>query len=987
MVSLQSICVLMSIPLAIHSQTGAETTGTLSGRITDQSGSLVPGARVNATGPGGVERSATADGMGEYSLAGLSLGTYTVAAEARDLSMPAPVRVVITRGTVRLDLRLAIEARQDSVKVQEDPAPGVSVDTSSNASGITMKGEDLQALSDDPEDLQADLQALAGPSAGPSGGAIFIDGFRGGEMPPKNAIREIRINQNPFSAEYDKLGYGRVEVFTKPGSADFHAEVDYNLGTDVWNSRNPYSDRKAPFLLNEFEGSASGRLNKRSSFTVDAQRNMVDNGFVVNAVTLDPQTLGVSPFTSMFKTPQRFTKATPRIDYQLNESNTVFLRYGITRIDINGAGIGGFDLISRGYRSQFTNQTVQMADTAVIGTGINETRFQWFRSAGRRIAKSAEPATQVLDSFNGGGSPLGRNIDTLNTYELQNYTSKAHGTHTFRFGVRLAAQTDDNQSPQNFNGTFTFGGGLAPILDAANQPVSNAAGQVLEQVSSIERYRRTLLLQRLGFPAAQIRSLGGGATQFTAGAGIAASSVHQLDGAVFAGDDWRLRPNFTLSLGVRYEVQTNIHDWHSLAPRLAVAWAPGRSGTGRKTVLRAGFGMFYDRFALANTLTARRYDGSVQQQYVVPNPDFFPVIPPLSTLAAFQSGQIVQRLASDLRAPYIMQSAFSLERQLIPGVTAAFTYTNSRGVHVLRSRDINAPLPGTYDRATPDSGVLPYPHSGPVFLMTSSGIYEQNQFIANINARVSRSVSLFSFYSLNKAKSDTDGLGTFPANPWDYSGEYGPASTDVRHRATVGGSIGAKWNVRLSPFIIVQSGAPFNITAGSDLYGTSLFNGRPGIATDRTKPGLAQTQYGLLDPNPGPGETLLGRNFGRAPAQITVNLRITKAIGFGPLKGGATAASKSPAPATADPAGTGGAPAPRTIRNLLGSSASERRYNVILGLSGRNLLNHNNPGPIVGNITSPLFGFSNQTNMAPNGEGFSENANNRRLEMQIRFTF
>jgi hypothetical protein len=966
---------------------GAQTLGTLSGQVTDPSGSVVPGATVTATGPGGVERSGTADVRGEYSLAGLSPGPHMVVAMAPDLATPAPARVVITGGTVRLDIRLAIEARQDSVKVQDDAAPAVGVDTTSNASGITMKGEDLQALADDPEDLQADLQALAGPSAGPSGGAIFIDGFRGGEMPPKNAIREIRINQNPFSAEYDKLGYGRVEVFTKPGSADLHAEADYNLGTDIWNSRNPYSDRKAPFLLNEFEGSASGRLGKHSSFTVDAQHNLVDNGFVVNAVTLDPQSLAVNPFTSVFRTPQRFTKVTPRIDHQLNETNTIFLRYGITRIDIDGAGIGGFDLISRGYHSQFTNQTVQASDTKVIGAGINETRFQWYRSAGRRVAKTAEPATQVLDSFNGGGSPLGRNVDTLNTYELQNYTSKVRGAHTFRFGVRLAAQTDDNQSPQNFNGTFTFGGGLAPVLDAANYPVSSAAGPVLEQISSIERYRRTLLLQRLGFPAAQIREFGGGATQFSVSAGNPAASVHQLDGAVFAGDDWRLRPNFTLSLGVRYEVQTNIHDWRSLAPRLAVAWAPGGIGTGRKTVLRAGFGIFYDRFALANTLTARRYDGSVQQQYVVANPNFFPVIPPLSTLAAFQGSQIVQRLASDLRAPYIMQSALSLERQLSSSVTAAFTYTNSGGMHVLRSQAINAPLPGTYDPTKPGSGVFPYPQSGPIFLMTSSGIYRQNQFIANINAKVGRTISLFSFYALNKANSDSDGLGTFPANPWDYSREYGPASTDVRHRATVGGSIGTKWNVRLSPFIIVQSGAPFNITAGSDLYGTSLFNGRPGIATDRSRPGLVQTQYGLLDPNPAPGETLLSRNYGRAPGQITVNLRITKAIGFGPRKGGAAAASKAPIAATADPAGTGGAPAGRTIRNLLGSSASERRYNLILGLSGRNLLNHNNPGPIVGNITSPLFGFSNQTNMLPNGEGFSENANNRRLEMQIRFTF
>src|ERR1019366_5882529 len=152
------------------------------------------------------------------------------------------------------------------------------------------------------------------------------------------------------------------------------------------------------------------------------------------------------------------------------------------------------------------------------------------------------------------------------------------------------------------------------------------------------------------------------------------------------------------------------------------------------------------------------------------------------------------------------------------------------------SEDINAPLPGTYSGT--NTGVYPYAGRGPIFLMTSSGLYNQNQLIANINTKIGKSISLFGFYALNKAMSNTDGVNTFPANPYDFHGEYGPAATDVRHRVTVGGSINLKWSIRLSPFVIAQSGAPFNITAGGDLYGTTLFNGRPGIATDPSKPGL-----------------------------------------------------------------------------------------------------------------------------------------------------
>jgi hypothetical protein len=191
--------------------------------------------------------------------------------------------------------------------------------------------------------------------------------------------------------------------------------------------------------------------------------------------------------------------------------------------------------------------------------------------------------------------------------------------------------------------------------------------------------------------------------------------------------------------------------------------------------------------------------------------------------------------------------------------------------------------------------------------------------------------------------------------------------------------------------VIVQSGAPFDIIAGSDLYGTTLFNGRPGVATDPRKAGLIETSYGLLDPNPTADERLLPRNYGRGPALLTVNLKVTKAIGFGaPKRGSAASASQSTGKGPNAAPTSGGivsAPTNRGLGGILGTSSTERRFNLIIGMSVRNLLNHTNPGPIVGDITSPLFGFSNQTNVLPNGEGFSESANNRRLEMQIRLTF
>jgi hypothetical protein len=556
-----------------------------------------------------------------------------------------------------------------------------------------------------------------------------VDGFSGGQLPPKESIREIRINQNPFSPEYDKLGYGKIEIFTKPGFDKYRGTAQWNFANDFWNTRNPYSPEKAYFLLNEFEGNVGGPLTRKSSFTVDAQRNMVDNGSIVNAVTLNPQSLTAQPFSSVLVAPGRYTNVSPRVDYQLNDKSTLMFRYGITHSDVRDAGIGAFDLTSRGYHTQFTNQTVQAADTVVLGATVNETRFQYYRSASQAIANSSAPSVMVLQSFNTGGANVGQTYDTQNNYELQNYTSILRGAHSWRFGVRLRAQTDDNVSPQNFNGTFTFAGGaLGPVLDSQNQPVLDAQRQPeLVPITSIESYRRTLLFQQLGYTPAQIRALGGGASQFSITTGTAGLAVHQVDAGLFAGDEWRLRPNFTLNLGLRYETQSNIHDYRDIAPRVAFAWAPG-GGAGKRasTVLRGGFGIFYDRFPLNDTLAAERYNGIVQQQYVVTNPDFYPNLPTLAMLNGLQSTQVIQEVSSHLRAPYIIQSAITVERQLPRNTTLAVTYTNSHGLHELMSNDINAPLPGTYNPAVQNSGVFPLGHLGAVDLMESAGLYNQN---------------------------------------------------------------------------------------------------------------------------------------------------------------------------------------------------------------------------------------------------------------------
>ena len=957
---------------------GAQTAA-LNGHIYDESGALVPNAKITVTGPERFARTATSGADGTWNMAGIAPGSYAVTASAPALGMPQPRQIILSAGTQTLDLRLTVVTATAQVNVQDNLA-AVSTDAANNASATVLTGDDLQSLSDDPEDLQADLEALAGPSAGPGGGSsIFIDGFSGGQLPPKESIREVRVNQNPFSPEYDKLGLGRIEIFTKPGTDKYHGTVTYNLGTDWWNSRNPYASQKAPFLLQETENSFSGPITKRSSFTLDLERQAVDNGSVTNVVILDPASLAPTPFTSTLKTPQRHLRLGPHVDYQLNANNYVSLRYTLTRATIQDSGIGGFDLISRGYYRLNTFNTVQAIETSIHGTAVNETRFQYFRYGNSQTANTQAPEIQVFGAFNGGGASSLHLHDIPVSYELQNNTTIVHGSHLLRFGVRLRQQSDNSLFPQNFAGTFTFSGTLAPELDANNQEIFASGQSVLVQISSIEQYRRTVL----GLPAA----LGGGASQFTLNAGLPAITANQFDAAVFAGDDWRLRPNLTLNLGLRLESQTNIHDRADIAPRFGFAWAPGATkNKPGKYVVRGGVGLFYDRFSLANTLTAGRYNGIVQQQYVVTNPNFYlNNIPSLATLGANPAGQSVWEVDSHFHSPYLLQSALTLERQLPNNTTLAVTYTNVHSLHVLRSEDINAPLPGTY--SGPNTGVYPYAGRGPIFLMTSSGLYNQNQLIANLNSKINSAVSLYATWVLNKAQSNSDGLNTFPGNPYNYSGEYGPASTDIRNRFLFGGSINTRWNVRFNPLISYQSGAPFNITSGEDPFGTTQFYARPGITTDPSRPGAIQTPWGLLDPNPLPGEKIIGRNAGRGPAQIMVNLRVQKVWSFGRERGSSGASSERSGGGGGGGGASGGLTPSAQPPGIFSNSPSGRRYNLSLGMSGRNLFNRNNPGPIIGNLTSPLFGRANQVAGTPNGEGFLETASNRRLEMQLRFTW
>ena len=982
----------------------AQVTGGLSGAITDQSGAPVPGAQVSITSGNGTVKAATSGNDGAYAVNGLSPGKYTVRASAPGLAQAEPATVEIGSATATLNIALRVALEKQEVTVEATAAPQVTVDPSQSASSLVISDKTLDALSDDPDDLQADLLALAGPAAGPNGGQLFIDGLTNGDsaLPSKDSIREVRVNQNPFSPEYDAIGFGRVEILTKPGANKWHGQAYFNYGNGALNSRNPYAQDKAPFDLKEFGGSVSGALTSKASTFFSIDKRIIENGTVVNAVSLDPSTLAIiNPFTQVFSSPVTRFRVSPRIDYQLNNNNTLMFRYALTRTGNTDTGAGGFNLPSTAYNTLNVEHAFQATETAVIGTKvIDETRFQFLHQHNTQNSNDTDPSIQVSNAFTGGGASNPLYYYIHHHYEVQNNLSILKGTHSWKMGVRLRAVSVQDSTHSNFDGTYTFGGAYAPILDSNFQPVvpgvvcnPQVQNSGCETISSIEQYQRTLRFQQMGMPASEIRLLGGGATQFSINAGDPLVDFGRVDVGLYAGDDWRVKPNLTFSYGLRWEGQTNIHDRSDFAPRLAFAWGPGGSkGSTPKTVFRGGAGIFYDRFNEQDTKTAQRFNGTTQQQYVIVNPDTFPAIPSFDQLRQFAVTQAINTQSSSLRAPYVIQGALGIERQLPGSTTLAATYTTSHGLHQFLSRNINAPLPGTYT-GVPGTGVYPYPDQGPIYEMESGGLYNQNQLVVNVNSRVNAKISLFGFYTLSKAMSNTDGLGTFPANQYSLAGEYGPAGNDVRNRMSMGGSIATFWNLRLSPLITLQTGRPFDIITSQDVYGDTVMTARPGIATDPNQPGVVATAYGLLDPNPLPGEPLLPRNFGRGPGMYSVDLRLAKTFGLGRRPGSrsrakvnASGGAAAPAAPTAGPPRRGGiggfdnsSPAPS------GGGSTGEKYNLTLSISARNLFNHTNPGPIIGNINSPLFGESNQ--IAGGFGAFSGSSSNRRLEFQARFSF
>ncbi|HTV55481.1 MAG TPA: carboxypeptidase regulatory-like domain-containing protein [Terriglobia bacterium] len=950
------------------------SSGTLRGQVVDPSGAAIPGATVSVSGPDGYKAAAETNGSGNYQIKGLVPGAYTIRATAPNFSTFTQANVVVAAGhvhNVKISLSIKHQVQQVTVTGQ---ATHLSVSPENNANQLVLRGSALQALSDDPDELLAQLNAMAGPAAGPNGAQIYIDGFTGGQLPPKSDILEIHINQNPFSAEYDKVGYGRIEITTKPGASQFHGEFFADGNDSPFNSRSPFAPVEPPYYSDFLMGSVGGPINQKASFFFDIFYRDINDNSVISAVTLNPNLQEV-PFSQALANPRSRWVISPRVDLQITPKNLLAVRYQLWRDNEVNDGLGQFDLPSQAYNLREQESTLELNDTQVISARtVNQTRFEYRYDTSNQAPSTLTPALDVLGSFTAGGNPQGTILDNQNYFELQDIATMSLGKHTVIYGGRFRDDDENYSSSENFNGTFTF-----PTLQA---------------------YALTEQGLAQGLPFPQIQAEGGGPSQFFITTGVPSARANMVEGSAYTEDQWRIRPNLSLSLGGRFETQNYISDHADFAPRLGFAWGIGRRKP-PKTVLRAGFGIFYDRFEEQQVLEAEQLNGINQRQFTVTNPAFFPTVPSISTLTGLSSGgaaATVYDIDPSLRTPYTIQSAVGLERQFTKGLTASVTYLNSHGLHQLYTRNINTPGLGLYNPSDPAYGrpfnsvsacsVVPAisdceaGFDGNIYQFESDGLYNQNEMIANFRYNQGPYLSLFGFYMLNYANSNTSGVTYYPSNPYDVMEDYGRAVFDIRDRAVVGGAINLPFGLRLLPFFVADSGTPFNITLGQDLLGTSIFDQRPAFAAPgATGPNIVATSLGVFNTSPAIGEALVPVNYGTGPGEYSLNVHFEKTFSFGKEEGrhhgfGGGFHGHGPGGLGARGLSSGGGPG-------FWRPASSGKYNLTLGVAVHNIFNTVNLGTPDGNLGSPLFGKSNSLAQGP----FSSQSANREIDFQIRFTF
>ncbi len=745
----------------------------LSGTVLDSTESGVSGAKASLLkSDGSTVSTTTADVNGAFRFTAIAPGSYRVVV-AHDGFDPANVPVkLIGRTPSQIVVHLNIAALRSEVNVSAQ-SPELSTETADNRDTATLTAQAMDDLPIFDQDYIATMSRFLDSGSIATGGVtVIVDGVETDRASVSaSAIQEVKINNDPYSAEYPRPGRSRIEIVTKPGGSDFHGTFNFFFRDSYLNARDPFALTRPPEQRRIFEGNLTGPLghSKKTSFLISANRQEEDVQATVFAQ-------GVSgPIQETLPTPSRNTELSASVNRQIGADQLISIRGLYTDRTIQNQGVGGFNLPETATNFEDREDTVYFNHRgAITGNFYNFFRFMISRDHSVTASVDELPKIVVLGAFTGGGAQADR-LQTENHIAFNEIVVWSGKKHTVRFGINVPDISrrglDDNT---NAGGTYTF--------------------------SSLADY---LALR----PFSLVRQSGNGHVVF----------VEKVLGG-FVQDEFKASPNLQISVGLRYDWQNYFHDNNNFSPRVSFAYAPGK---GRQTVIRGGAGMFYDRTGPQPIFDLLRYDGHHLLQYVITDP-FYPdpnaVGPPS-----------IVTLDPAIKLPYLLQFGATVERKVTKSTTLTVSYYGTRGINLFRSLDINAPPPPFYlARPDPQYSVWRQIESSADMKSHSLEIGVRGNVTRYFTGMVQYTLARADNNTGgNPASGARSSLNSFPANNYDLTGEWARADFDQRHRLNLLGTITPGRYFKLGVALALYSGMPYSITTGLDNYNDGMANARP----------------------------------------------------------------------------------------------------------------------------------------------------------------